>query len=521
MSLLTVGNYELTTLLGAGGLGQVYGGVDTELGRAVAIKVLRPELASDQSLLQRFRDEAKNLAKLHHPNITTLFALQRQGEQLFMVMEMVEGRTLESVLQERRLPVEESLDIIGQVITGLAYAHERGIIHRDIKPANVMVMQSGLVKLMDFGIARVRGSKRLTRTGHIVGTLAYMSPEQVRGEEGDERSDLYSLAIMLYEMLSGVVPFDEKSDYELIRAHVETPPPPLAGLVPGLAPRTEAALMRALAKDPQERFATVAAFGAALGLPGMTAAGNAPRRHDEVSGTGTRDARDIGGPEESAAKSETAKDAPGPRVQTDAKPPSAMNKYLPVAALGGALVIAAAAAAIIFSGAPAPNPAKQPPASSAQVTPPAAIAPPPPPAQTQTVVNPPPDSSMLPNPTPHTVVQQLPELNGPVVQVLDSNAFIVNGSMVTLFGVVDPFHDGDAVARIAAQASSTLSGDGNNVDCVGHDLTTYECTIQSQNVALLMLENGLATTTGDVPADYRDAQQAAQNAHRGIWATQN
>ena len=266
--MTAVGQYEIRELLGAGGIGQVHAAFDTILEREVAIKSLRPELLNDKSFVDRFRGEATSLAKLTHPNITTLYNLLSEGGNLYLIMECVRGETLEDLLKKRdggRLGARESLAIIAQVADGLSYAHSMGIIHRDIKPANVMVTTSGAVKIMDFGIARVRGSQRLTRDGGALGTLAYMSPEQVRGEEPDGRSDLYSLAIMLYEMLAGSVPFEADTDYELMQAHIKARPPRLSGRVPGIDPRLEAALMRGLAKSPEQRYASVREFSDALG----------------------------------------------------------------------------------------------------------------------------------------------------------------------------------------------------------------------------------------------------------------
>jgi serine/threonine protein kinase len=262
-----VGHYELRELLGEGGIGRVYAGFDTVLEREVAIKSLRPELLNDSNFLARFRAEATSLARLNHPNVTTVHALVTEGRNLYMVMERVRGETLEDLLKRRNGPLgmREALSIIGQAADGLSYAHSMGVFHRDVKPANLMITEGGLLKIMDFGIARARGSQRLTRDGSIVGTLAYMAPEQLRGEPGDERSDLYSLAIVLYEILSGSVPFSGGSDYDLMQAQINERPPPLGSTIPGVAGRVERALMKALAKKPDQRFATIAAFKDALG----------------------------------------------------------------------------------------------------------------------------------------------------------------------------------------------------------------------------------------------------------------
>ncbi len=262
-----IGQYEIRELLGEGGIGQVHVALDTVLDREVAIKSLRPELLSDSNFVERFRAEATSLARLNHPNITTLYSLLPDGRNLYMIMERVRGHTLDAILEKRRGPLgmRESLAIIAQAADGLGYAHSMGVIHRDIKPANLMVAENGLVKIMDFGIARVRGSQRLTRDGSIVGTLAYMAPEQLRGEPGDERSDIYSLGIVLYEMLSGTPPFRAESDYDLMQAQITQRPERLRARVTGLDPRVEAALMQALAKKPDQRFPSMRAFSDALG----------------------------------------------------------------------------------------------------------------------------------------------------------------------------------------------------------------------------------------------------------------
>jgi eukaryotic-like serine/threonine-protein kinase len=266
-----IGPYEIRDLLGEGGIGRVYAAFDTVLEREVAIKSLRPELLHDKSFVERFRSEATSLARLNHPNITTLYSLLPEAGNLYMVMECVRGDTLDNLLTKRNaaLSVQESLAIIAQAADGLDYAHSMGVIHRDIKPANLMITEGGVLKIMDFGIARVRGSQRLTRDGSIVGTLAYMSPEQLRSQEGDERSDLYSLAIVLYELLSGSVPFAAESDYELMQAHIHTRALRLYTRVPGVDARIDAALMQALAKQPEQRFASVRAFSDALGATAL------------------------------------------------------------------------------------------------------------------------------------------------------------------------------------------------------------------------------------------------------------
>jgi eukaryotic-like serine/threonine-protein kinase len=264
-----IGQFEVQELLGEGGIGQVYAARDSVLDRMVAIKSLRAELLSDKSFVERFRAEAKNLALLSHPNITTLYTLLEQDGSLYMVMEMVRGRTLEAILEQRGAPFtsEEALAIVAQAADGLAYAHEMGIVHRDIKPANLILTNTGLLKIMDFGIARAQGTQRMTRDGSIVGTLAYMSPEQCRGQDVDGRTDQYSLGIVLYEMLTGKVPFEASTDYELMQAHINSPPEWPSRRVSGVPAHAEKALMKALSKKAPDRYATTTAFKEALGAP--------------------------------------------------------------------------------------------------------------------------------------------------------------------------------------------------------------------------------------------------------------
>jgi serine/threonine protein kinase len=265
-----VGPYAIQGLLGSGGIGQVYAALDQDLGRRVALKALRPEFSEDPDLLERFRNEAANLARLNHPNITTLYSLYRdansQRQSVFMVMEMVNGETLEAILARAgRFNTRGCLAVMAQAVAGLSYAHSVGIIHRDIKPSNMMLNDAGLLKITDFGIARVQGSQRLTRHGAVVGTLNYIAPEQIKGHESDERSDLYSLACVLYELLSGRKPFVGLTEYELIRAQLEVEPEPLSASIPDLEPSIDRAVMRALAKHPDDRFASVGEFAEMLG----------------------------------------------------------------------------------------------------------------------------------------------------------------------------------------------------------------------------------------------------------------
>jgi hypothetical protein len=260
-----IGDFELVAKIGEGGMGEVFKGRDSMLERDVAIKSLRPELAARADILERFRTEAVALARLNHPNIAGVYRFFRHGDQYYMVMEFVAGETLDQLVTRRgALPWQEAIRYGIAALSGLEHAHHASVVHRDIKPANMMVAVDGSLKLMDFGIARILEKMRLTRSGHLIGTLEYMSPEQVQGRDVDARSDLYSLAVVLFELVTGRVPFAEGTDFEIMKAQIEAPPPPLRQLVGDVPPVLENILSRALAKDPAQRYPDASAFRSAL-----------------------------------------------------------------------------------------------------------------------------------------------------------------------------------------------------------------------------------------------------------------
>ncbi len=256
-----VGSYKITDKIGEGGMGAVFRGIDVMLEREVAIKMLRPELSRQPNIVERFRSEAVTLAKLNHPNIATLYSFLRQGDDFFMVMEFVRGETLDNVIRNSgAMACDSATGLLCQALEGIDHAHRMGIIHRDIKPANIMLTESGTLKVMDFGIARVLGTARMTKQGNIVGTIEYMSPEQVRGQETDARSDIYSLGILLYEMLTGRVPFASDSEYDLMKMQIEDAPAPPRVFAADIPQAIEQAIMRSLAKKPDARFQSAAEF---------------------------------------------------------------------------------------------------------------------------------------------------------------------------------------------------------------------------------------------------------------------
>jgi eukaryotic-like serine/threonine-protein kinase len=260
----TVGKYRILDRLGRGGMGTVYKSVDETLDREVAIKVLNAEIG-DTEVLKRFRAEAVTLARLNHPGIATLFELYRQDDDLLMVMEFVRGETLHD-LSERLGPlaVPQAVHLMLQVLDALAHAHRGGVVHRDLKPANVMVTDTGTVKVMDFGIARVLGTEHFTQGGYMMGTPAYMAPEQVLGGEVDGRADLYAVGVLFYRLLSRQLPFEADTAIAMVQKQVNEPPRPITDFRPDVPVWCTAILDRALAKSAADRFQTADEFRIAL-----------------------------------------------------------------------------------------------------------------------------------------------------------------------------------------------------------------------------------------------------------------
>ena len=268
-----IGDYEIVQVLGAGGMGQVYKVRNTLSERVEAMKVLLPRLEGDPGLADRFLREIKVQATFDHPNLAKLYTAMRVGDQLLMFMEFVDGVSLAKELEKGPLQPGEAAAYTAQVLDALAYAHGRGVVHRDIKPANIMITEAGVAKLMDFGIARMEADTRLTQTGNAVGSIAYMSPEQISGTDPDPRSDIYSLGITLYEMVTGKRPFGGDSGYSIMSAHLKQTPVPPIELTPGLPPDLSDIILMAIAKDPAGRFQSAAAFRGALVsiFPGVAA----------------------------------------------------------------------------------------------------------------------------------------------------------------------------------------------------------------------------------------------------------
>jgi serine/threonine protein kinase len=263
-----VGTFRIVEKLGEGGMGVVYKAMDVDLDRAVAIKMLSPDLSRNPEIVERFRTEARAQANLNHGNLATLYAFLVHDGNAYIAMEFVEGENFEQLLRRRGpLPVEDAIPWFKQALQGVGAAHRMGIVHRDIKPTNLMLNRQGIVKVMDFGIAKVVGTRGNTRTGMQLGTPAYMSPEQIQGRQIDVRTDIYALGITLYQMLSGHVPFEEGSDFDIMRHQVSTPPPPMIDLHPYAPVQYQKVVTKAIAKDPDERYRTVEEFEAALERP--------------------------------------------------------------------------------------------------------------------------------------------------------------------------------------------------------------------------------------------------------------
>jgi predicted Ser/Thr protein kinase len=272
-----IGKYAVVGRIGRGGMGMVYRGWDEVLEREVAVKTLTVEGTLDEESRQRFQIEARAAARLQHANIVTVFELGEDRGLPFIAMELLPGVDLETLMRSgETLLLEEKLEIMVQVLRGLHFAHEHGIVHRDIKPSNIRLLEDGTAKIMDFGIAKLGGTG-VTKTGMMVGTIHYMSPEQIRGKKLDGRSDVFSSGVILYELLCGKRPFLGDSATAVLYKIINDPPPGLDPTVAGAAPELQAVLDRALAKDPEARYPSAARMaeevgGAALRLRGPAAA---------------------------------------------------------------------------------------------------------------------------------------------------------------------------------------------------------------------------------------------------------
>jgi serine/threonine-protein kinase len=258
------GRYRVISRVGSGGMADVYCADDIQLGRRVAVKLLHERFAADEEFVERFRREASSAAALSHANIVSVYDRGEWAGTYYIVMEYLDGRSLDMIVREEApLPAERAIEITEQVLRAARFAHRRGIVHRDLKPHNVILDEEGRVKVTDFGIARA-GASEITQTGSIMGTARYLSPEQAQGHPVTPSTDIYAVGVMLYELLTGTVPFEGDSVVAIALRHLSEPPRPPSSLVPSISPALDAIVLRALAKSPDQRFADADEFIAAL-----------------------------------------------------------------------------------------------------------------------------------------------------------------------------------------------------------------------------------------------------------------
>ena len=250
-----VENYKIVSTLGKGGMGIVYKAYDTKLDRYVAIKMLSPSILDKGRFIERFKREAKNQAQLSHPNIVTVYGFIEYENLLGIVMEYVQGESLESIIERRkRMNLFDAVYILRQILLGIGYAHSKGFIHRDIKPSNIILNREGVAKIMDFGISKSLFEVSHTKTGSKVGTLYYMSPEQIKGKEITHHSDIYSIGCTFYEMITGNPPFSADNEYDIMENHLKKTPVPISNLMRGIPDILDKIVNSSLSKNPISRY---------------------------------------------------------------------------------------------------------------------------------------------------------------------------------------------------------------------------------------------------------------------------
>ncbi|MGD2134853.1 MAG: protein kinase [Gemmatimonadales bacterium] len=321
--------YQLQELLGRGGMGAVFLATDTTLDRPVAIKLLPPELAHDEKFVGRFEREAKTAAKLDHPGIIPIYAVEHKDDLYYFVMKYVTGRALDDVLRSGPMPIDLCQRLLWESAVALGHAHQRGVVHRDIKPANIMIDDAGRAVLTDFGISKAsQAATQFTATGQVIGTPHYMSPEQAKGLPVDGRSDEYSLAVVGYRMLTGRLPFADESVHTVIYKHIFEDPEPVEQIRTDVPPYLATAIKRGMAKDPDDRYPNMEAFASATwpeqsvtgptGVPAVAATGTAAEAATQITPTG-----------------EDSGQTPAPSTE----PPPAPKKGAPVGLIAAAAVV--------------------------------------------------------------------------------------------------------------------------------------------------------------------------------------
>jgi len=257
------GRYQLVAQQGSGGMSVIYKSVDRALGRTVAVKILRPSLTNDPSFLEKFRNEARAVANLSHPNIVTVYDVGSDGPTHYIVMELVEGTDLKKIIKEKgALPIDRAIDIAVQICAGLGYAHRSGLVHADVKPQNMLVTPQDVVKVTDFGIAQALSHTQPQQRAEVVwGSPHYFAPEQARGEQPTPQADVYAVGVVLFELLTGELPYVGTNQQELAMAHIKEPIPNVSELRPGVPDRLAKMIFRAMAKDPRDRYRDADQFG--------------------------------------------------------------------------------------------------------------------------------------------------------------------------------------------------------------------------------------------------------------------
>lgn len=527
-----IGRYEILALLGEGAFGQVFAARDPALARRVAIKMLRSQFSGDDSFMKRFHGEAARLAALAHPNVTLIYDFLQNGAEHGIIMELVSGHTLELVLQQRpKLELGEALAVAVQAVAGLGYVHGKGVVHRDIKPANLMLTSSGVLKIMDFGIARAQGEQRLTREGSMVGTLIYAAPEQIKRGEGEPRSDLYSLGCVLYEMICGRPPFEGSTEYELMQAHIVEAPQPLSKWASDVPETVDRAVLRALAKDPNDRFASVEEFGQALGLDAVQskAVGIV---HEIVERAGAIPAL----PDNPAVSSVVSPNRPDPvRVPGPGKKKPAVANNIAAALKAGDLkdkapILAMAAAAVVvlavfgfilFDSGGAGDQTNNTKVAIAKTEPAKKDKPetlPKPTDKGPSEANVSETKVKPPEPKPPEPAPETPAYQGRVVDWVGGGTILVPDEggkgvrFLQLFGVRDRMGTQQQANEIRRQLAAYLNANGRQVSCFKRGPVTqkspeYQCFIGKQDIARWAIEQRLAQVSPDAPQEYRAASQ--------------